>query len=590
MTLLKFILENRDYSKWSVVNASTFEPIIIHYDEHANNFNPLLNKLLNNDIFTLNKSKVNIVHSTLRDSDCIAGVLILSENKTYGKIKNKFLYKCIPDDVRIPTFLIPYEMKHMGFSKLFNNLYVTFRFNNWDSKHPIGILQQVIGSVDLLENFYEYQLYCKSLNTSIQRFHKDTHKFLEQKSEEHDNIIQLIHKSYPLLETRNSDNNWNIFSVDPVNSVDFDDAFSIKVVNETQVLLSIYISNVTIWIDYLNLWDSFSRRISTIYLPDKKRPMLPTILSDCLCSLQENKNRVAFVLDITIENNIITCFHFSNCIIRVNKNYTYEQDSLLKMKDYNAIFNCAKSLSKKYKYLNKINDSHDVVSYFMILMNYYCAQDLLKFRNGIFRSTTLKQDKEKEDKEEKESIPNDLPEEVSKFITIWKSFSGQYIDVSKSINSESIRHRLLDMDAYVHITSPIRRLVDLLNMIQIQINNKMITLSERAEDFYNKWLQEIDYINTTMRSIRKVQNDCTLLDLCSKEPDILTKQYEGYVLDKITRNDGLYQFIVYLPEIKLTSRIIIRENLNNYEKHMFSLFLFHNEAKFKKKIRMQLIV
>ena len=586
MTLLKFILENRDYSKWTIVNASTFEPIINH-NENTSDFNPLQNKLLNNDIFTLNKSKVNIVHSTQRDSDCIAGVLILSENKTYGKIKNKFLYKCIPDDIRIPTFLIPYEMKHMGFSKLFNNLYVTFRFNHWDSKHPIGILQQVIGSVDLLENFYEYQLYCKSLNTSIQRFHKDTHHFLQQKSEDHDNIIQLIHKSYPLLETRNIDNNWNIFSIDPVNSVDFDDAFSIKAINETQILFSIYISNVTIWIDYLQLWDSFSTRISTIYLPDKKRPMLPTILSDCLCSLQENKNRIAFVMDITIENNIITSFQFSNCIIRVHKNYTYEEESLLKMKDYNSIFHCAKTLSRKYKYLNKINDSHDVVSYFMILMNYYCAQDLLKFRNGIFRSTSVKQEKEQK---EEESVPNNLPEEVSKFITIWNSFSGQYIDVSKSINSESIRHRLLDMDAYVHITSPIRRLVDLLNMIQIQINNKMITLSRRAEDFYNKWLQELDYINTTMRSIRKVQNDCSLLDLCSKEPDILTKHYEGYCLDKINRNDGLYQFIVYLPEIKLTSRIIIRENLNNYEKHMFSLFLFHNEAKFKKKIRMQLIL
>jgi exoribonuclease II len=66
--------------------------------------------------------------------------------------------------------------------------------------------------------------------------------------------------------------------------------------------LSIYISNVTIWMDILNLWNSFSQRISTIYLPDKKRPMLPTILSECLCSLQENLTRIAFVMDIFIQN------------------------------------------------------------------------------------------------------------------------------------------------------------------------------------------------------------------------------------------------------------------------------------------------
>ena len=260
-----------------------------------------------------------------------------------------------------------------------------------------------------------------------------------------------------------------------------------------------------------------------------------------------------------------------------------------------------KQLSKKYKYLKRINDSHDVVSYFMILMNCYSAQDLLQFKNGIFRSTTLKQSKQSSTPT---PPPLNLPDEVAQFITIWSSFSGQYVDLSKINRMEkrenenenepdpyttTVRHELLDMDAYIHITSPIRRLVDLLNMIQIQKNNNMITLSTNADDFYNQWLKELDYINVTMRSIRKVQNDCTLLDLCSKDPEIMKKTYEGYCLDKISRNDGLYQFVVYLPEIKLTSRIIIRENLNNYEKHTFSLFLFHNEAKFKKKIRMQLI-
>ena len=581
MTLLKILIENRNYLNWSVVNASTFEP----YNQLDTPFHPLEHKLFNNDIFTLQKNKVNIVHSIQRDNDCIAGVLILSENKTYGKIKNKFLYKCIPDDIRIPPFLVPYEMKHVGFSKLFINLYVTFRYTSWENKHPIGMLQNVIGSVDILENFYEYQLYCKSLHMSMQQFQKDTQKFLQQKSEDHDNIIQLIHKAHPYLETRNSDE-WNIFSIDPVNSVDLDDAFSIKKLNDTQTLLSVYISNVTIWIDYLNLWKSFSKRISTIYLPDKKRPMLPTILSECLCSLQENKNRIAFVLDIVIEKDTIVSTRFSNCIIRVKKNYCYEEDALLKMHDYQHIFNLAKALSKKYKYLNKIIDSHDVVSYFMILMNYYCAQDLLVFKNGIFRSTAVKNNN---NKSESLSLPQSLPEDISKFIHIWTSFSGQYIDISTSPDAASIRHNLLEMDAYVHITSPIRRLVDLLNMIKMQMNHKMTILSQDAESFYNTWLLELDYINTTMRSIRKVQNDCTLLDMCNKDPEIMTKKYDGYCFDKINRSDGLYQFIVYLPEIKLMSRIIIRENLNNYEKHTFRLFLFHNEEKFKKKIRMQLV-
>ena len=587
MTLFKIIIDNRNYSNWSIVNATTFEPITNTLDKLLQ-FNPLQHKLFNNDIFTLNNNKVNIVHSMQRETDTIAAVLVLEENKTYGKIKDKFLYRCIPDDVRIPPFLVPYEIKHMRFSKMFVNMYVIIRFTKWDSKHPLGILQQVIGNVDLLENFYEYQLYCKSLNMSIQKFHKDTNKFLQQKSDDNNHIIELIHEQYPLLEVRNN-KDWNIFSIDPLNSVDFDDAFSIKVLNEKQTLFSIYISNVTIWMDYLNLWKSFSKRISTIYLPDKKRPMLPTILSDCLCSLQENKNRIAFVLDLTIENNDIVSFQFSNCIICVHTNYVYESESLLKMTDYVTSFQLAKQLSRKYKYLNKIHDSHDVVSYFMILMNYYCAQDFLKYNNGIFRSTTMKKQVDKAENINTLEV-FELPEEVSNFMTLWKSFTGQYIDLSKVTDFTLTRHDLLDVDAYVHITSPIRRLVDLLNMIQIQRNNKMVSLSQDAENFYNNWLSELEYINTTMRSIRKVQNDCELLHKCSTDPAILEKKYEGYCLDKISRNDGLYQFIVYLPEIKLTSRIIIRQNLNNYEKHTFSLFLFHNEEKCKKKIRMQFII
>ena len=107
--------------------------------------------------------------------------------------------------------------------------------------------------------------------------------------------------------------------------MDFDDGFSIVDRENGIQQLSIYISNVTILMDVLNLWGSFSRRISTIYLPDKKRPMLPTILSDCLCSLQENVTRVAFVMDVFIQNNDIIDIQYSNSLIRVRKNYRYEE-------------------------------------------------------------------------------------------------------------------------------------------------------------------------------------------------------------------------------------------------------------------------
>jgi hypothetical protein len=153
----------------------------------------------------------------------------------------------------------------------------------------------------------------------------------------------------------------------------------------------------------------------------------------------------------------------------------------------------------------------------------------------------------------------------------------------------NIRHETLNIDAYIHITSPIRRLVDLLNIIMFQKNNNMIRLSENATIFYDKWLNELEYINTTMRSIRKVQTDCDLLTLCSLKPDILETEYNGYLFDNIPRNDGLYQYIVYLPDLNLTSRINLNYDISNYTCKKFKIYIFEDEDKLKKKIRLHLV-
>jgi exoribonuclease R len=557
------------------------------YEKVNLDINPIENKLFANDVFKIDKNKkLTVVHSSVRTGPHIPGVLILDGNKTYGRekkegknmVKNnskKLLYKCVPDDARLPPFLVPYEIKSIGFFKVFKNLYVTFHFDSWEDKHPMAKIDNVIGPVDVLDNFYEYQLYCKSLNASIQKFQKDTTKAIESKC--HDGIVESIMKKNPSIEDRTDQSKWHIITIDPQNSLDFDDGFSIVELGDNKKLLSIYISNVTVWMDYLNLWSSFSRRISTIYLPDKKRPMLPTILSDCLCSLQENVKRIAFVMDIFIEDNKIVNIAFNNALIKVSYNYIYEDIKLLSNQKYHDMLDVVQNLSRTYKYINNVRNSHELVCYLMILMNYHSAKELIKYNTGIFRSTVFKRDF---------PVPDSIPEDVGKFIKIWNSALGQYIDGTEIINK---RHELLDVDAYIHVTSPIRRLVDLLNMIKLQSVTNKITLSDNAEQFYKKWLNEIDYINATMRSIRKVQCDCSLLDLCHNNPEILEKEYNGYLFDRICRNDGLYQYIVFLPELKLSSRITLRDCLENFENKTFKLFLFNDEEKFKRKIRLHLL-
>ena len=577
METYKIHINDRAYTNWEVFENINFQKVDLP-------INPLEEKLFSNDVFSVDENnKISIIHSTVRCGPPMPGVLILDDNKTYGRQKttksnSKLFYKCIPDDMRLPSFLVPYQIKTLGFSKVLKNMYVTFSFNEWNDKHPYGILSNVIGTVDIIDNFYEYQLYCKSLNASIQKFQKDTTKALEKHN--HDAFIESIKTKYPSIEDRTNQKMWNIFTIDPPKSQDFDDGFSIRNVEGGIQQISIYISNVTIWMDVLNLWDSFSRRISTIYLPDKKRPMLPTILSDCLCSLQEKVTRIAFVMDVFVKDGNIIDIKFNNSLIKVSKNFCYEDPILLINPSYLHLLHTTQKISKKLKYINNVRNSHELVCYLMILMNFNCAKVMIQYNTGIFRSTIIKKEY---------SIPDDIPEEVSKFIKIWSSSTGQYINGSDITNVTSIRHELLDMDAYIHITSPIRRLVDLLNIIKFQSITNMITLSENTDAFYNKWLGELEYINVTMRSIRKVQCDCSILDLCSNNPDILEKEYDGYLFDKLSRNDCLYQFVVFIPELKLTSRITMRDNLNNFEKKKFKLFLFHDEANFKRKIRLHVM-
>ena len=146
-----FLSNSRDYNDW------TTEPMIME------TFEPLEHKLFSNDTFQMNKGNVTIVESYTRTYQHHCGILILQGNKTFGKApKGRMYYKCIPNDRTLPIFLIPYELR-IGFSKNHMNKYVTFKFNNWEQKHPIGILTESFGDVDIFSSFCSYQLWTKNL-------------------------------------------------------------------------------------------------------------------------------------------------------------------------------------------------------------------------------------------------------------------------------------------------------------------------------------------------------------------------------------------------------------------------------------------
>lgn len=560
--MYKIYILNSDYNEWRWYDENNLELTDTVLP------NPLVNKLFNNDVVNINGE---LIFSQIRTDKYIAGILLLG--KTYGRnSKNKLLYKCVPNDPKIPAFLVPYEIIQSGFSKTIHNKFVLFKFIEWTDKHPMGQLINTIGDITELSAYYEYQLYCKNLCISIKKFTNEVNIKMKKCSEkEFINSIILNNKN---ISSRVEN---YIFTIDPKSSTDLDDAIGIK-----HNKLSVYIANVPILIEFYKLWNSFSDRISTIYLPDRKRPMLPTLLSENLCSLLENENRFVFAMDIELNDNLddIRSISFNNAYIRIAKNYRYDDsDEYLQNEDYCKIFNICCKLCKKYKYIKEIKDSHDLIAFLMIMMNFECAKIMINYEEGIYRTLKVK--------ECNESLENNnIPLDVYNFIKIWQSSSGKYTNF---INRETHDLMAPSIEEYLHITSPIRRLVDILNMMKLQSLLKLNELSESGKLFYNNWLQKLEYINTTMRSIRKVQQDCNILHICSNDESIMEEIYDGYVFDKIDWGNQFIQYTVYIPKIKIISRINIKKNFDDYSCFKFKLYLIQDGVTLKKKIRVELI-
>ena len=209
-------------------------------------------------------------------------------------------------------------------------------------------------------------------------------------------------------------------------------------------------------------------------------------------------------------------------------------------------------------------------------MNFLSAKEMQKRKIGLYRAVVTRAP---------QKISSTLPADVKKFLKGWLSSGGKYVDY------EHIEgHALLSLEAYVHITSPIRRLIDLLNIMNLQDNLGLCPYSPPALQFYTNWASSLEYINTTMRSIRKVQNDSSLLHMCVSSPECLDKIYKGFVFERIERNDGLYQYLVYLSELKMMNRITIRHCLKNKKFYDFRIYLFMDEDRLKQKIRLEYIL
>lgn len=538
MHKIKVALHNRAYTSWEYTQdgVKVDLPHLI----------PSKHKLLHDDVIIFKDDTAVIVESPFKDS-VLAGVLILG--KTYGRSGKRLLYKCIPDNKSLPVFLVPYNVD-TGFSKVIKNKYIVFRFIDWSEDHPRGEIKETLGDVDSPEAFNEYQLYRRGLHLSLAPFAKASRSILK----DGDPIQTILNTANFCIDDLRSVK--NVFTIDPADCTDFDDAFSATEENGVATI-NVYIANVFVWLETYGLWEHMTDRVSTIYLPDKKRPMLPPILSDDLCSLKQGADRFAFMMSVKYDMQTLAQIGepvFKNVLVHVSKNYVYEDRKL----DKNPAYKVLRTLAKT-------DDSHDVVAFWMIQMNAKAAEHLRNRGKGIFRIS------------EGENL---LEKPIFKGGGMGAEASLNLLVLPAVYSEVCAPHSQLGINAYAHITSPIRRLVDILNQIWFQP-----VISVLGQAFLEKWRQQLNLVNRATKDIRKTQMDCELLAFANKNGT--TQEMSGILFDQKCVS-GKYEYAVYIEEIKMFSRIKLPDCIENFTKSQFRIFVFEDEDRLCKKIQLQL--
>lgn len=116
-------------------------------------------------------------------------------------------------------------------------------------------------------------------------------------------------------------------TIDPADAKDFDDALSLKKLDNGLIEVGVHIADVSHYIPEGSIIDKEAeKRATSIYLVDRTIPMLPERLCNFVCSLRPDEDKLAYsaVFDLD-EDAMIRNFRLVHTIIRSNRRYAYEE-------------------------------------------------------------------------------------------------------------------------------------------------------------------------------------------------------------------------------------------------------------------------
>lgn len=323
------------------------------------------------------------------------------------------------------------------------------------------------------------------------------------------------------------------FTIDPVDAKDFDDAISVIKIKDDLYEIGVHIADVSHYVEPENPLDKAAyQKATSVYLPDRVNPMLPEHISNVLCSLRPNEDKLTFsaIFQITSKAEVKN-YWLGRTVMHSNRRFTYEeaQDIIeTKAGDHSEEILLLNELAQKMrkKRFNKgaINfssqevrfkldekgdpigimikeskESHQLVEEFMLLANRYVAENISKIK---VKGKALPFPYRIHDTPDEEKLlpfiafankfghkfDSSSPEAIAaSFNQLLKDAHGrpeQHVLEQLGIRTmakakytiENVGHYGLGFEHYCHFTSPIRRYPDVMvhRILQEVLDNKFI--------------------------------------------------------------------------------------------------------------------
>ena len=467
---------------------------------------------------------------------------------------------------------------------------VVARLDAWPSRHvnPEGHIVEVLGpasspGVDMLSIVRKYRL---------------PGEFPPQVLREADALPSEIDGKE--LEDRKDLRSRFIFTIDPDDARDFDDAIEVERIQDGWSV-GVHIADVSHYVPPKSELDREAiSRGNSVYLADRVIPMLPEVLSNGLCSLRPNEDHLTFSVFAEItRNGRVRNVRFAKTVIRSVARLTYKeafthlrrppQDALTRK--LHVAWELA-SLLRRQRFaagaldlefpevkvwldaqgkplrLEKIeNDiSHQLIEELMLLANELTARELMRHRQPSIYRVHEMPDAEKLLEFREAVLIHGIPcgdlsrrPELEKLLSAVRGKPQEYaikIGLLKSLKRaryapQPIGHYGLNKANYTHFTSPIRRYSDL---VVHRAMGQLLGLSKRGPD--SSMLSSIsEHLSTTERIAADAEKDSVRLKRLEYFQDQVTSRrpkesFRARILD--VRNYGLF---IELPDFLMNGLI-----------------------------------